>query len=139
MEQAEKYRDKLESFKKALADFDGSMKIDLAKFDDYTKDILMNGQVQKFEITNELLWKMVKSYLDEFHSIVVNSPKMTFKEFLNVRMIDEEMYDILFRMSESRNRLSHVYRHESFLKIYKYLPEYLDALKKVLDILENNK
>lgn len=139
MEQAEKYRDKLESYKKSLKDFDGSMKLDLSKFDDYTKDILMNGQIQKFEIANELLWKMIKCYLDEFHSIEVNSPKMTFKEFLNVRMINEETYDKLFRMAESRNRLSHVYRHESFLKIYENLPEYLEVLKKVLDIVENNK
>ncbi len=139
MEQAKQYRDKLSSYKDALENFDNSMKIDLSGFDEYVRDLLMSGQIQKFEFSIDLLWKLLRLYLLEFHGIVKNSPKLAIKEFLNIRDIDEENYLILFKMIEDRNYLSHAYSQKDFEVKHKKLPEYLQVLKKVLEILENIK
>lgn len=139
MEQAGKYYDKLDSLKAAIEDFDKSMKIDLLIENAIVKDAIENGQIQKFEFTTELLWKTLRAYLIEIHGIEKNSPKFAIKEFLNVRDIDEEVYNVLFDMIDDRNLLSHTYSGKDFKVVHKKLPDYLQVLKRVLEILENNK
>lgn len=139
MEQTKKYRDKLDSLKAAINDFDESMKIDLSTADDVIKDAIENGQIQKFEFTTELLWKTLRAYLTEFHGIEKNSPKSAIKEFFNVRDIEANGYSVLFDMIDDRNLLSHTYSEKDFKVVHKRLPNYLQVLKKVLEILENNK
>lgn len=139
MEQTGKYNDKLDSLKAAIEDFDKSMKIDLSGANEIVKDAIENGQIQKFEFTTELLWKTLRAYLLDIHGIEKNSPKFVIKEFLNVRDISEEVYNALFDIIDDRNLLSHTYSEKDFKVVHKKLPDYLQVLKKVLEILENNK
>jgi nucleotidyltransferase substrate binding protein (TIGR01987 family) len=139
MEQAGKYNDKLNSFRAALDDFNKSMQIDLSESNPVITDAIENGQIQKFEFTTELLWKTLRAYLLEIHGIEKNSPKFAIKEFLNVRDINEDVYNTLFDMIDDRNLLSHTYSEKDFKVVHKKLPDYLQVLKKVLDTLENIK
>jgi len=136
MESASKYTYKLDSFRAALSDFEKSMYIDFSELDDLIKDTLLNGQIQKFEVTIEILWKTLRAYLIEFHGIEKNSPKSVIKEFFNVRDINEEDYNKLFDMLDDRNTLSHTYSEEDFKEVHKKLPGYLQVLKKILDVIE---
>jgi len=45
--------------------------------------VLKNGQVQKFEFTTELLWKMLKAFLLEWHGIDAASPKEVIRRYFD--------------------------------------------------------
>lgn len=48
----------------AIKSFEQSLSIDLIKYSDFEKDVIKNGQIQKFEYTIELLWKTLKKYFE---------------------------------------------------------------------------
>ncbi len=123
----------------ALYDMETSLNIDLSAFDVYVRDMLREGQVQKFQFSFEVLWKTIKTYLRRFHGIVVSSPKQSIKEIFNERIIDEETYDSLYRMFEDSNFIINTSSQKKFEAVHKKLPDYLFCLKKVLRILENIK
>jgi len=70
-----KLKPKIEELKRALENFDDSMKIDLNLFPDIVKDSVESGQIQKFEFSCELLWKTIKAFLYEIEGLDINTPK----------------------------------------------------------------
>ena len=92
MEQRNRFQLKLETFSKAIAGLEGSLKINLAEYSKEVSEVIKNGRIQKFEYCSELTWKLIKNYLYSFHSIDVNSPKQSIKEFYLLKIISSEDY-----------------------------------------------
>lgn len=108
------------------------LKLDLSKFNEIELDLVKNGQIQKFEYSIELCWKIIKTFLSEQHGIETVSPKSAIKEFFGVNLVDEEEYELLIQMIDDRNRLSHIYNELFFNEIYSRLMKYLSLMQKVI-------
>ena len=136
MEQAGGYEYRLDALKKALTDFEQSLKLDLAEFDVVARDVIKNGQIQKFEICVELFWKTLQKFLIDIHGIDTASPKKTVKEFFRVGYSQETTYERFIDMINDRNRLSHIYNETQFNEIYEQITDYLRHMKSAVREIE---
>jgi nucleotidyltransferase substrate binding protein (TIGR01987 family) len=87
-----------------------------------------DGVIQRFEFTVELLWKMLKIYLEN-EGIICKTPKECLKNAFRIGLIkdDEDFLDML----EDRNRTSHIYSKEETEEIFErikntYLPSLIN-------------
>lgn len=132
MERSKVFLGKLSDYSKSLASLSEALKLDLSKFNEIELDIVKNGQIQKFEYSVELCWKLIKAFLSEQHGIEAVSPKSAIKEFFIINLLDEGEYELLIQMIDDRNRLSHIYNEVFFEEIYSKLKVYLDLMEKIL-------
>lgn len=137
MEQAGLYRAKVTKFKQALTGFSRLFEKDLMLFDPLINDVIMNGQLQKFEYCSELMWKAIRALLIINNDISPSSPRGAIKEFFNCKYINTKQYEVLINILDDRNKLSHVYNENIFQEIHSRLNEYNNTMKEVLTILEN--
>ena len=97
------YTDRLNSFKKSL---DGLIK---AKNRDRTDDFVISCTVQKFSLTFDLAWKLMKDILVQKYSVLdfaLGSPSEVLKKSFENDLIDN---DIWMTMLKDRNNLIHDY------------------------------
>lgn len=73
---------------------------------------LRDSVIQRFEFTADIFWKRLKEFLAEAHKINVASPKSTFQECYNQKIIDASEYSSLLDMIDDRNNTSHRYNEE---------------------------
>lgn len=132
MERSKVFLERLSEFSKSLSSLAEALKLDLSKFNEIELDLIKNGQIQKFEYSIELCWKIIKTFLSEQHGIETVSPKSAIKEFFGVNLVDEEEYELLIQMIDDRNRLSHIYNELFFNEIYSRLVNYLNLMEKVI-------
>lgn len=136
MEQSETYRSKLNQLGQAISDFSGSLEIDFTGRDQKEVDVIKNGQIQKFEITIELLWKVMQRYLYEKLGQNIGGPKLVVKAFYENNIIkDKKLYEIAFEMVETRNKLSHLYDKKYFEEIYPRLKVFSKSMNEIKNIL----
>jgi len=132
MERSRVFLERFADYSKSLASLAEALKLDLSKFNEVELDIVKNGQIQKFEYSVEICWKIIKTFLSEQHGIETVSPKSAIKEFFNVNLVNEEEYELLIQMIDDRNRLSHIYNELFFIEIYSRLVVYLEMMEKVI-------
>lgn len=118
MERSKIFVERLSDFSKSLTSLAEALKLDLSKYSEVELDLVKNGQIQKFEYSIELCWKIIKAYLSEQHGIETVSPKSAIKEFFSVNLLNEDEYELLIHMIDDRNRLSHIYNELFFNEIY---------------------
>ena len=78
-------------------------------------ELEIDGVIQRFEFSFELLWKTLKFYLEE-QGLSCNSPKSCLQEAFSAKIIDHEK-DWL-SMLEDRNLSVHIYDRETSRKIF---------------------
>jgi len=132
MERSKVFLERFSDFSKSLSSLAEALKLDLSKFNEVELDLVKNGQIQKFEYSIELCWKIIKTFLSEQHGIEAVSPKSAIKEFFGVNLLDEEEYELLIQMIDDRNRLSHIYNELFFNEIYSRLINYHSLMEKVI-------
>ena len=137
MDKAPTYQYRLKTLNEAVKSFQNSLEIDLSHKDDIEADVIKNGQALKFSYSIELLWKVIKTFLNEVHGIECNSPKSCIKFFFQNSELSEVDYQGLIGMINQRNELSHIYNQNAFEKIHKSLPSNLKIIKKCARIIEN--
>lgn len=120
-----------EQFSAALQDFKKALEIDLAQFDPTVGDVIKNGQVQKFEFTVELLWKMLKVFLYEQHGTDAASPKQTIRSYFELGLCEYQDAERMLEAVDMRNRLSHIYRKEILEEIHEHINKYEDLFDRV--------
>lgn len=128
---------KLSQLKAAVSNFETSLSIQTELFPEIVKDSIESGQIQKFEVSWELLWKTVKVFLYETDGIDERSPKTVIKFFFNAGYCDYQDYEIFIAMTEDRNSLSHIYDSEMMGNILSRLSDYLLLMKKCLKIMKD--
>ena len=104
------------------------MTVRLLNYGEIEQDLMINGQIQKFEYNIELLWKLIKAYFQEKRGIRYQFPKDNIKAFFVDERIDEETYLILIDALNSRNILSHLYKETFFVEIKPKLSGYAKAI-----------
>jgi nucleotidyltransferase substrate binding protein (TIGR01987 family) len=100
--------------------------------------IVRDASIQRFEYSVEILWKVLKSYIEEYEGIVCNSPKKCIRSAFKVGLIDEEGAEKLLEMIDDRNETVHTYIEAVAEKLFKKLPGYLKFIKKVIEIISEN-
>ncbi len=127
---------KVEQFDDAFVNFKDSISIELKNYSGIVLDSIKSGQVQKFEICAELLWKAFKAYLWEINGIDSNSPKMVFKEIYNLGYLLVHDYEEMLGIIDDRNRLSHVYNEAQYLEIYNRIVKTVPLFTIAMNILK---
>jgi len=95
----------------------------------------VEGTIQRFEYTIELMWKTLKRAL-KHEGIRTKTSRETLREAFQVGWLDDD--DVWMYMLDQRNTTSHVYLHEELAennyddikKVTPILRETLDLLKK---------
>ncbi len=135
MEIDQRLRQKIAQYQQAIEGFSALLAIDLQAYDGVVRDGLMNGLIQKFEISSELTWKLIKLFLLSAHQIDARTPKSAIKEFYLAGLADSSLYESLLRMQDDRNRASHIYDEAAFQEILGRLKTYEQNMKDVLAIV----
>lgn len=139
MESSELYKVRLKTLEMAIEGFEASLKQSTENMSPVLKDLVRNGQLQKFEYTIELLWKVMKQYLFLFEAQDEVTPKRVSKAFFQILQIPHALYEQLLAMIDSRNITSHVYSESEFNEILKKLPSHLTAMQDILYILKKQR
>lgn len=97
------YINRYYSFCNCLEDFTD------AKNKDLTDSFILSGVVQKFSLTFDISWKVMKDILIQHYGILdfaVGSPRETLKTAFSVNLISD---DVWMDMLKIRNELTHDY------------------------------
>ncbi|MCD4722849.1 MAG: nucleotidyltransferase substrate binding protein [Desulfobacula sp.] len=130
MEDRLKYKTK--QLKKAVNDLGVSLTINTNLMAPEVIDTIKSGQVQKFEVVVDLLWKTLKIFLYEINGIIENSPKKVIKKYFQIEECEYSDYEWLIKMINMRNELSHIYDSEKFEQIHSLLNEAFTVIKRVV-------
>lgn len=101
-------------------------------------DIVRDATIQRYEFTFELLWKVIKIYLQEKEAIECNSPKSCFREARLPLKLSEKEVELCLKMTEDRNLSVHTYSKKMAEKLYKKTKAYYKISEKIREILEKD-
>lgn len=112
---------------------------------DVTDEFVISGAVQKFGLTLDIAWKVMKDIIVNYHKLsdfATGSPRETLRKAAQVRLIHD---DIWMRMLDDRNDLTHDYdgkmAADAVFRIRdEYLPVFEDfdaTAKKYIEEMEN--
>jgi len=93
--------------------------------------IVRDGAIQRFEYFFESLWKLLKTYLDQYEGIVCNSPKSCFREGLQVGLLSVKETETCLAMTDDRNLTSHTHVEAIADEIFRRLPSHLTIMNKL--------
>jgi nucleotidyltransferase substrate binding protein (TIGR01987 family) len=100
---------------------------------DAESDLEIDGTIQRFEFTFELMWKFLKVFL-ESEGIICRSPKECLKEAYKGEIIENQ--NLWLNMLSDRNLSVHIYDMETSREIFDriktlYLSEFQKIKKKI--------
>jgi len=122
---------KLQDLEKALQNFEESLNVDFSQFPPPVREVLESGQVQKFEMSYELFWKVGKEILSKVEGLDAGSHRRVFKSLFQLGYLTYEELEQCLSMIKDRNLLSHVYRREVMESVLPKLRGYLELMKLV--------
>jgi len=120
---------------KRLAQIRGDFKSALRRLDEALKDaktdLEVDGAIQRFEFTFELIWKLPRLFLED-QGIICRTPKACLKEAYRIGVIDDEV--TWLNILDDRNMSVHIYDKETSRKIFKRVKtKYIKEFKKVFE------
>ena len=124
-------KEKIEQLEQASIKWKKSLDVE---FTDLNRD----AAIQRFEFTFELLWKVIKVYLNEIEKIECHSPKSCFREIKNILKLNEEEIETCLQMANDRNLSAHTYSEEMANDLYKRLTKYWDLTQKICEKIIKN-
>ena len=90
------------------------------------RELVVEGTIQRFEVTIELMWKTLKRALAH-EGIRTKSPRETLREAFQIEWLEDD--DVWMDMLDQRNTTSHVYLDEELVE------DNYEDIKKVTPIL----
>ena len=99
------------------------------------RDLIKAGSIQYFEFSFELGWKACKMVSAEQGLPDCLSPKVCLRQAFTLGWIGDEA--IWLEMLDARNRMAHTYDARKALQIYESLPQFCEALQKLLITLQS--
>ena len=124
-----KLLDSLENFRKAYDKLDEALNIPR------DRELVLEGTIQRFETTVELVWKTMKRAL-KYEGIHPKTPRETMKKGFSAGWLSDEIE--WQELLDSRNSSSHEYLDESFLDgYYDDIVSFNAPIKELLEFLEN--
>ena len=97
---------------------------------------MRDSAIQRFEFTFELLWKTLKTYLEEKEGLECRTPRQTLQAAFQAGLMeDDPLWMDTIRL---RNLTSHTYNENVAEEIYKALPLVLAAYQNLLGRLKKS-
>lgn len=93
--------------------------------------IVRDGSIQRFEYSFESVWKLLKTYLDQYEGIICNSPKSCFRQALQVGLLSVKEAETCLAMTDDRNLTAHTYIETIADQIYRRLPSHLTVMNRL--------
>jgi len=92
-----------------------------------------DSMIQRFEYCTDLLWKMLKVYLEEVENVKLEStsPKGIIREAVQIRILSEQEGEQCVQMIKNRNETSHIYREEIAEHIAARVPAFFDLMQEM--------
>jgi nucleotidyltransferase substrate binding protein (TIGR01987 family) len=90
--------------------------------------LAIDGTIQRFELTFELFWKVVRRLLAR-QGIEANSPRTVVQQAYRLGWLDDEQRWL--KLLEDRNLTSHTYREALAQEIYSRIPAHHAAMREV--------
>lgn len=115
-----------------------SDEIRFASFDDATRETLMAGVIQTFEVAYEQCWKMMKRWLEANPASgeVTGVPmRQLFRVAASAGLIAD--VDAWMATHQARNETSHTYNRQTALAVFATAPKFLEQAKDFLFELES--
>ena len=100
--------------------------------------LMRDGVTQRFEYCIDLFWKFLKNYLEivQKMSVETPSPNKIIRLSLNLKLITDAEFDVLFRCVYDRNLTSHTYDENTAEKIQEHIPLYHATMQAIVCRLE---
>lgn len=123
----------MKRFKQIKGDFGNALKRLEESVTEAETDLEIDGAIQRFEFTFELMWKLLKVYF-ETEGIICRSPKACLKEAFQAEIIEDEQ--IWLKMLSDRNMSVHIYDLETSREIFEriktlYVKEFKTIFEKI--------
>lgn len=128
---------KITQFEKAVKNFNDSLSIDTKNVDAVMIDAIESGQIQKFEICAELMWKVMKKILEARGLLGKISPRDIINSFLEAKFCDYILHTKLVEILDDRNALNHIYDSGKSIAIRERFSEYKNVFEKLLEVLHD--
>jgi nucleotidyltransferase substrate binding protein (TIGR01987 family) len=93
-------------------------------------DLDRAGCIQYFEFSFELAWKTIKVVGESQGLSGLVSPRACLSQAFTTGWIQSE--ELWLEMLDARNRMSHTYKYQDALTIYKRLSTFLPAMEQLL-------
>jgi len=98
--------------------------------------IVRDAAIQRFEYSFEVVWKLLKVYLNVVEGVVCNSPKRCFREGYALELLSEQDTQTLLLMTEDRNLTAHTYVEGVADTIYGRLSSYSEVMRRLFVALQ---
>ena len=92
-------------------------------------DIVRDSAIKRFELTFDLSWKLIKTFLEVNKGVVCNSPKDCFKEAYHNSLIDYDEKWIV--ITDWHNESVHNYGEDFADRLFEKLPEVLQLFQSL--------
>lgn len=127
-----RWHQRFSNFRKALTQLNEAV----ALYDDSSPDIIKAGAFQRFKLTHELAWKVMKDYLLHEGHQNITGPRTASRQAYVVGLMQGDG-QVWMDMIESRNRAIHTYDEkvlcQEFAKVTKsYTPALVSFENKML-------
>jgi nucleotidyltransferase substrate binding protein (TIGR01987 family) len=140
---------RIETYSKALLTFQSSIEL----HDNYKKNMrkpvepqeealllaTRDSMVQRFEYCTDLLWKLIKVYLEEFEKVTLESvsPRGVIRDAVKTRLISEQDGTLCLTMINKRNETSHIYHEEVAIDIARSLPDFYQLMERIVAAIKS--
>lgn len=106
----------------------------IEKPDDITVEVYRDSIIKKYEMLEDLLWKLLSKYFKST-GLNLNNPRSCYQQAFKEGLLDDiEVWDEILT---SRNVTSHVYNEEDYEKIKKNIVQkYIQAIEEFLSEFE---
>ncbi len=122
---ANRYINRFKSFENSL------LNLQTVKNRDIEDDFVISGTVQKFNLTFDIAWKVMKDVITEYYKVIdfaTGSPRETLRVAASVKLIDDDRW---MNMLDHRNALAHDYDGEMAKVVVKtIIEEYIPLLDR---------
>ena len=117
-----KIESQLKDLKRAINRLDESLSLEKS-------DIARDSSIKRFEMVMDLVWKVLKTKLENEEQIIVRSPVDAFRESYKQGYLENEGEWVEF--IKMRNETVHIYKEILADRVYKKLPKVLLKLQKL--------
>jgi nucleotidyltransferase substrate binding protein (TIGR01987 family) len=97
-----------------------------------------DATIQRFEYCTDLIWKVIKIYLEEIEKANIEAffPLGIIRSAVTGRFLSESEGEELIEMVKSRNKTSHIYHEAIADDIANKIPGYYVLMKKIIDRIQ---
>ncbi len=101
---------------------------------------MRDSMIQRFEYCTDMLWKMLKVYLEDVEKIPLStySPKGIIREAVQAKVISEQEGVECIEMIKRRSETSHIYLQEVAANIAQEIPGFYALMLTIIERIKKN-